>query len=51
MLYKLRINGLSLPFQDVLIAFIAIKNDVAVYTADKHFHLIQAIYSELKLYA
>lgn len=49
-LYKLRTNGLSLPYADVLIAFVAIKNELVLMTRDKHFKLIQVVDSRLKLY-
>lgn len=49
-LYKLRTNGLSLPYADAIIAFIAIKNELKLLTRDKHFKLIQVIDSRLKLY-
>lgn len=49
-LYKLRTNGLSLPYADAIIAFIAIKNELELLTRDKHFKLIQVIDSRLKLY-
>lgn len=51
MLYKLRKNGVTLPYADALIAFIAIRNDVSVLTEDKHFRLIQVIFPDLKLFS
>ncbi len=36
-LQKLRKNGLSIPLTDVLIASVAIRNNMAVLTLDKHF--------------
>lgn len=50
MLYKLRSNGVTVPFQDALIAYIAINNNVPLKTNDKHFQLIQTILPALKLY-
>lgn len=49
-LYRVRKSGLTVPYQDALIAFVAIKNDVPVWTKDKHFKLIQAADEKLKLY-
>lgn len=49
-LYKLRTNGLTLPYADAMIAFIAIKNNLSIMTKDKHFKLINVIVPELKLY-
>ncbi len=49
-LYKLRKNGLTVPFSDAIIATLSIKHDIPVWTKDKHFSLIQTVLSELKLY-
>lgn len=49
-LYKLRTNGLSVPYADAVIAFIAIKNNLQLLTRDKHFRLIQVIEPKLKFY-
>ncbi len=49
-MYSLRKSGLTVPYPDAIIAFIAIKNDASVWTNDKHFKLIQAAVDELKLY-
>ena len=48
-LYNLRISGLSLPYPDALIAFIAIKNNLKLKTKDKHFKLIHVVMPELQL--
>lgn len=50
-LYKLRKNGVSVPLSDAVIAMVAIKYDVAVWTGDKHFTLIQAVLPSLKIYS
>ena len=50
MLYKLRSNGVTVPFQDALIAYTAINNDVPLKTKDKHFQLIRTILPALMLY-
>lgn len=42
-LYKLRMEGLNLPFQDALIAYTAIYNNCTVWTNDRHFRLIREI--------
>lgn len=49
-LYKLRTNGLTVPYPDALIAYTAITYDASVLTKDKHFKLIQVIDPRLKLY-
>ncbi|WP_049945448.1 PIN domain-containing protein [Butyrivibrio sp. AC2005] len=49
-LYTLRKSGLTVPYPDAIISYVAIKNDVPVWTKDKHFKLIQAAEDKLKLY-
>lgn len=46
----LKKNGLVVPFQDAMIAYIAIKNNCEVWTNDKHFKLMQIVFPELKLF-
>lgn len=50
MLYRLRSNGVTVPFQDALIAYIAINNNVPLKTKDKHFQLIRTVLPDLCLY-
>lgn len=50
MLQTFRSQGISIPVTDALIAYIGIKYDIPVWTNDKHFKYMQAIYPELKLY-
>lgn len=50
LLQTLRKQGIQLPMADALIAYTAIKYDVPLWTKDKHFKYIQAIYPELKLF-
>ncbi len=47
--WKLRGNGLNLPWPDVLIASIAIHDDVRLYAIDKHFEEISRL-TTLSLY-
>ncbi|QTQ15539.1 PIN domain-containing protein [Treponema parvum] len=44
-------QGLVVPFQDAMIAFLAIKYGCEVWTNDKHFELMQKVLPELKLYS
>ena len=46
----LRKNGISIPFQDGMIAYLAIKNNCKLWTNDKHFKLIQIVKPELQIY-
>lgn len=50
MLQTFRSQGISIPVTDALIAYIGIKYDIPVWTNDKHFKYMQAIYPELRLY-
>lgn len=45
----LRINGITVPFQDAMIASIAIAHDLPIWTNDKHFLRVQRVIPELKL--
>jgi len=49
-LHKLRIKGVKIPFQDAIIAFLAVKNNIPLWTRDKHFELIRDVIKELKVY-
>ncbi len=49
LLYQLKREGISVPFQDAVIAHIAIDNKMDLWTNDKHFNLIQNIFKELKI--
>lgn len=46
----LRKNGISVPMADAIIAYIAMKYDLPLWTRDEHFKFIKAVYPELKLY-
>ncbi len=47
----LKRNGVVVPFQDAMIAYLAIKYRCEVWTNDKHFKLMQKVIPELKLYS
>ena len=49
-LQTMRSNGFQIPFADAVIAFIAMKYDIPLWTRDTHFLLIQGYYPELELY-
>ncbi|MBO7145736.1 MAG: PIN domain-containing protein [Salinivirgaceae bacterium] len=46
----LKRSGLAVPFQDAMIAYLAIKYNCEVWTNDKHFRLMQVVLPDLKLY-
>lgn len=50
LLNTLRSNGIHVPLVDAMIAFVAMKYDVPLWTRDKHFNFIRGLYPELKLY-
>jgi predicted nucleic acid-binding protein len=49
-LYKLRIKGVTVPFQDVIIATIAMENSLMVWTNDKHINQIQSVLKDLQVF-
>lgn len=49
-LYSLRKSGMTVPFQDVVIATHAIENKCSLWSLDKHFKLIQPVLKELVLF-
>lgn len=50
LLYKLRVSGITVPFQDALIAAVAVKSDCLLWTQDKHFSMISSAEENLKLF-
>ena len=50
LLFRLRTRGITVPFQDAVIAMLAVKYDVPLWTRDKHFLHIQLVQERLKLY-
>ncbi len=50
-LFTLKSNGITVPFQDALLATLAIENDLQVWTLDNHFRIMQLVLSELKLFS
>lgn len=49
-MYKLRTHGIAVPLGDAIIASIAIKYGVPVWTNDKHFKVMQVVLENLQLY-
>lgn len=50
-LYLLRLNGTPIPFSDALIATLAIREALELWTFDAHFKLSQPALSDLRLYS
>ena len=42
-MWNLRKNGLSVPFQDAVLAYLAIKHNCKILTKDKHFSMMKII--------
>ena len=49
-LYLLRSHGITVPFQDAVIATMAISNHTRLWTIDKHFAMIKTMLPELEIY-
>jgi predicted nucleic acid-binding protein len=50
LLYQLRTNGITVPFQDALMAVMAIKLNFSIWSKDKHFDMIQKVEPNLKIF-
>ncbi len=49
-LWLLLSNGVTVPFQDVAIATVAMENNAELWTRDAQFQFIQTVLSQLKLF-
>jgi predicted nucleic acid-binding protein len=49
-LFLLRINGVSVPFADAIIATLAIESNVELWARDVHFALIKGVLPSLRLF-
>jgi predicted nucleic acid-binding protein len=49
-LAALRSKGITVPFSDVVIATVAIENDIELWTRDAQFQMIQRVLPQLKLF-
>lgn len=49
-LVRMKNSGISVPMQDAMIAYLAIKNNCKLWSNDKHFLLIKTVLSELSLF-
>ena len=50
LLNRVKKKGISIPFQDAVIAYLAIKNSSELWTNDKHFKMIKSEIEELKIF-
>ena len=49
MLFQLRTNGLTVPLSDAMIAYLAMKHKIPVWTRDNHFAYMQKVLPDLKI--
>ena len=49
-LNKLKKKGVTVPFQDVIIAYIAVKYSTSLWSNDQHFKKIQSVIKQLKIF-
>jgi predicted nucleic acid-binding protein len=50
-LAALRAGGVTVPFQDVVIATVAITSGIELWTRDQHFGLVRSLVPALRLFA
>lgn len=50
LLYDLRKQGITIPFQDAVLCSLALKHDLVLWSNDKHFNLIKEKVDQLKLF-
>jgi len=49
-LFLLKSNGITVPFQDALLATICIENNLEIWTLDKHFRIMQVVLDKLNIF-
>lgn len=47
---EFRRNGLTVPFQDAMIAYLGIKYNCSIWTNDNHFKLMQVVLPKLQIF-
>lgn len=50
LLNNLKKKGISVPFQDSILAYTALKHNAEIWTNDKHFDMIKTVFSDLKIF-
>lgn len=48
-LYQFRAKGITVPLSDAIIAYIAVKNRIPVWTRDQHFSYMQKVLTDLSI--
>ena len=49
-LFRLRRNGLTIPFQDAVLTALALMNNARLWTDDKHFQLVAPVFPDLMFF-
>ena len=49
LIYNLKKNGISVPFQDAILGYLSIKHSCKILTNDKHFSMMQSIDNRISL--
>lgn len=49
-IYEMRVRGLTVPFQDALIASVAMYHDVPLWSVDRHFERLRGVFPNLRLF-
>ena len=50
LIFHFKKNGLSVPFQDAVLAYLSIKYDCKILTSDKHFPMMKALDERIGLW-
>jgi len=48
--YRLRKNGITVPFQDVVLCALALRYNLLLWSKDSHFALIKTVIEDLRLF-
>ena len=51
LLYRLRKNGITLPFQDAVLCALTLRYNLLLWTNDNHFALIKTVTKDLRLFS
>lgn len=49
LIYNLKKNGISVPFQDAILGYLSIKHSCKILTNDKHFSMMQSTDNRISL--
>ncbi len=49
-LTRLRVSGLTIPFQDVVVAAVALDADIELWARDQHYPMMKTVFPALRLF-